>query len=317
MSQVLLALLGCALFVSACAESPDQATQEPAAPAAAQRPTAAAIEPLTVYTVNYPLAYFAARIGGDRVRVEFPAPPDGDPANWAPGAEDIVAYQQADLILLNGAGYAGWTRMVTLPEDKLVDTSASFADRYISEDSASHSHGPDGEHSHEAEIAFTTWLDPQLAIEQARAIRDALSARQPDSAAEFQAGFESLQADLSALDRDFEALFGELGDAPVVFSHPVYQYLQRRYGIDGVSVHWEPGERPGNDELMKLADRLVSHPAQLMVWEGEPVPESVAALSAMTVDSVVLDPCGNRPGEGDYLTVMRDNVANLRAAISD
>ena len=30
---------------------------------------------VVVFTTNYPLAYFARRIGGDRVRVEFPAPP--------------------------------------------------------------------------------------------------------------------------------------------------------------------------------------------------------------------------------------------------
>ena len=42
---------------------------------------------LTVYVVNYPLAYFAERIGGDLIRVEFPAPSDVDPAYWTPDAE--------------------------------------------------------------------------------------------------------------------------------------------------------------------------------------------------------------------------------------
>ena len=35
---------------------------------------------LVIYTVNYPLAYFAERIGGDLVAVHFPAPEDVDPA---------------------------------------------------------------------------------------------------------------------------------------------------------------------------------------------------------------------------------------------
>jgi len=34
--------------------------------------------PLLVYTVNYPLKYFAERIGGEHVRVEFPAPSDNE-----------------------------------------------------------------------------------------------------------------------------------------------------------------------------------------------------------------------------------------------
>jgi zinc transport system substrate-binding protein len=71
--------------------------------------------------VNYPLKYFAERIGGDHVRVEFPAPADVDPAYWNPALAGISAFQKADLILLNGAGYAKWIAKVSLPRSKIVD----------------------------------------------------------------------------------------------------------------------------------------------------------------------------------------------------
>ena len=79
---------------------------------------------LLIYTVNYPLAYFAERIGGDSVEVVFPAPDGIDPAFWQPTTTDILGYQSADLILLNGAGYAKWLSRVSLPAAGLVDTSA-------------------------------------------------------------------------------------------------------------------------------------------------------------------------------------------------
>ncbi|NJN46252.1 MAG: hypothetical protein HC808_06995 [Candidatus Competibacteraceae bacterium] len=41
---------------------------------------AAVAEPLSVYTVNYPLAYFAERIAGEQAEVVFPAPAGRDPA---------------------------------------------------------------------------------------------------------------------------------------------------------------------------------------------------------------------------------------------
>lgn len=272
---------------------------------------------LRVLTVNYPLAYFASRIGGDAVDVQFPAPPEGDPAGWNPPAQELEAFKNADLILLNGAGYARWPAKTPLPADRLVDTSVGFADRYIGADGETHSHGAGEEHSHDPETAFTTWLDPQLAVMHAAAIRDAFSAARPDSAADFEAGFASLAADLNALDQEFEQLFAALGDAPVVFSHPVYQYLEARYGINGISVHWEPDQSPSTDEVVKLADRLMDHPAQIMIWEGEPLPETVKELSVWQLDGIVLDPSGNRPAQGDYMTVMRQNVANLRAVIAD
>ena len=53
---------------------------------------------LVVYVVNYPLQYFAERIGGTNVQVEFPAPLEGNPAFWSPGFETVAAYQGADLI---------------------------------------------------------------------------------------------------------------------------------------------------------------------------------------------------------------------------
>jgi zinc transport system substrate-binding protein len=100
---------------------------------------------LLVYVVNYPLQYFAERIGGELVRVEFPAPADEDPAFWAPGLEVIGEYQGADLIFVNGAGYAKWTERVSLPLSKVVNTSEDFADRYIVvDDAVTHSHGPGG-----------------------------------------------------------------------------------------------------------------------------------------------------------------------------
>ena len=71
--------------------------------------------------------------------------------NWAPTGSDVAAYQRADLILLNGAGYAGWTELVSLPEQKTVNTSAGFSERFIVKAEEAHSHGSDDEHTHEAE----------------------------------------------------------------------------------------------------------------------------------------------------------------------
>ena len=48
---------------------------------------------LTVYTVNYPLQYFAQRIAGEHAEVIFPAPSDVDPAFWQPTAEVIGDFQ--------------------------------------------------------------------------------------------------------------------------------------------------------------------------------------------------------------------------------
>jgi zinc transport system substrate-binding protein len=269
---------------------------------------------LTVYVVNYPLRYFAERIGGELVRVEFPVPPDVDPAYWAPAADLVSDYQRADLILLNGAGYASWVDKVTLPASRLVNTSGGLEDRYIALGGVvTHSHGPEGEHAH-GDVAFTTWLDPALAVEQARAIQRAFAAARPDDAPAFQEGFALLERDLVDLDERLVGLLAGMSEHPLLASHSVYQYFARRYELDLESVHFEPDEFPDDRGWRELEGLLRDHPAEWMLWEAQPMAESAGRLKELAIESVVFAPCANTPSEGDFLSVMRENVRNLEEA---
>ena len=271
-------------------------------------------EPLSVYVVNYPLKYFAERIGGDHVDVSFPAPHGIDPAYWIPDIPTIAAYQQADLILLNGANYAKWVNKVSLPLSKLVDTSQMFKDRTITIKGAlTHTHGPGEKHAHEG-IAFTTWLDFDLAVKQAEVIARALSRKQPEQKNTFDKNFKSLKEDFMALNKDITTIVSKDSSKPLVASHPVYDYLARRYGLNIESVHWEPNETPNYEQWAELQNILKDHKAEWMIWEAEPSPESVAKLKSIGVGSLVFDPCSNVPEKGEFLGVMRQNVENLKLA---
>jgi zinc transport system substrate-binding protein len=267
-----------------------------------------------VAAVNYPLAYFAGRIGGDLVDVVFPVPGDVDPAFWNPSSGDVAVFQAADLILLNGATYTKWVPKVTLSASKMLDTSASFADRYITiEGAATHAHGPGGEHAHTG-TAFTTWLDFTQAAAQAEAIRAAFTARRPQHAASFAANFAALEKDLLDIDGQLTAMTAEKGNRPIVASHPVYQYLARRHDLNLESVMWEPEVVPQGSLWRELADGLEAHPAAWMIWEGEPAAESVRRLEDMGVHSLVFEPCMNKPETGDFMSVMRANIKALGVA---
>jgi len=290
--------------------SGESGTDGTPAPSSPYAPT-----PLVVFTTNYPLAYFAERIGGEQVEVVFPAPADVDPAYWAPEAEVIADFQKADLILLNGAGYEKWIERASLPASKLVDTSAAMESSYIPMDEGVvHTHGLEGEHSHKG-WAFTTWMDPMIAIAQAQAIQEALAELRPVAAEDFRVAYEGLQADLLVLDAQLGNVAADLGDRPILFSHPVYQYLDEHLGLNGKSVHWEPGEMPTEEMWGALATLLQSHPAELMVWEEEPLEAVKSRLAGLGLQSVVYNPCGNASESGDFGSVMLQNLANLQAAV--
>jgi zinc transport system substrate-binding protein len=301
--------LSCAAVVLVACGGPAE-KEAPASEPAASAP------PLSVFVVNHPLASFAERIGGDAVAVTFPAPPGEDPAFWSPDPETVAAYQGADLILLNGADYAKWVAQASLPSATLVDTGAAYTDRLIPlEEAVTHAHGPEGEHAHGG-LAFTTWLDPTLAVAQARAVAAAFETARPGQAEGFGERLALVEAELGALDARLEAATAALGEAPVVFSHPVYQYLEARYGLNGHSVHWEPDGEPSERQWAELERWLGESPARWMIWEAEPLPSVAARLRDLGVESVVFDPCGSSPEEGDFLSVMRANVERVESAWS-
>lgn len=137
---------------------------------------------LVVFAVNYPLQYFAERIGGEHVEVVFPAPETVDPAVWVPDEPTVRRYRKADLVLLNGAGYAKWVKNASLPRHRQVDTSAAFADGYLPlEDVTIHSRAPRAAHG-KSGIASVTWLDLYQAAEQAEAVKEALTRKRPPAA---------------------------------------------------------------------------------------------------------------------------------------
>lgn len=297
----LLTLVACLVALVGCPSSaPDEKASEPKA--------------FAVYAVNYPLAYFAERLSPGGVVVSFPAPADVDPAYWQPDPETIVAFQGANLILLNGAGYARWTRTATLPQSAKVVTADGCRNAFLrGESTAVHRHGPEGEHSHTG-MAFTTWLDFGLAGCQAGHVRDALVRALPESSEEIEAKFATLERDLRELDEAMRKAATPPSDKPLFASHPVYQYLGDAYGLSLRSFHFEPDQALDADALGRVDSALNSARASTMLWEAEPLPATRKALEARGIQIVVFEPAGNRPTEGDFLEVMRGNVEALRCA---
>ncbi len=265
-----------------------------------------------VYVTNYPLKYFAERIGAGLVDVHFPMTDDGDPAFWQPDSQAIARYQTADAIITNGATYEKWIANATLPDAKLVDSSKSFSDKFMQmAEVETHSHGPGGEHSHTG-TAFTTWIDFDQAAQQAGAVKDAIVKLMPNQKEVIEKNLVALVADLKQLDEDMMAVAKLIGERPVVASHPVYEYWARRYSLNLKSVLWEPDVVPSAEAIDELKKLLDGHTAQVMIWEGTPAAESVEKLKSLGIASVVFDPCGNFPAGGHWLTTMQENISAMR-----
>jgi zinc transport system substrate-binding protein len=276
-------------------------------------------ESALVVTSNYPLYFFASRIAdGVDVAPDIVFPDiEGDPALWIPSAGQIQLLQSADAVILNGAGAEPWLNLITIVRQRLVDTSANIADRLIAlEDSVLHQHGPEGEHSHQG-TAFTIWLDPQLAIAQGQAVTNALIELAPSGGRGFRENMAKLEQELTQLDSRLAEVFAQLDGRPVLFSHPVYQYLQHYYGINGQSVHWEPEQEPTTAAWIALQQLLAAHPATIMIWEDEPLMSTAKRLADAGIMNATFQTVANRPDQGDYLSVLRENANRLESILQE
>ncbi|MBW1790594.1 MAG: zinc ABC transporter substrate-binding protein [Deltaproteobacteria bacterium] len=278
-------------------------------------------EPLVVYVVNYPLKYFAERIAGEHARVVFPAPKDEDPAFWRPDIEAIAAYQQADIIRRILRRLPPINRPIL--SFLTVQTMQNGYEKCLCHDpewwipppvSKINLSGPVGSSHTPTVLRVNTWLDLSLAAKQAKAVADALGRKRPDLRTTFQRNYIALEKDLMALDRDLKQVVAKDPTKPLIGSHPVYDYLARRYRMNMKSVHWEPDELPDAAKWSELRAIMKRHPAQWMIWEGEPLKETRERLEAVGIHSLVFDPCGNTPAKGDFMLIMRQNVKNLKRA---
>lgn len=271
-----------------------------------------------VYTTFYPTQYFTQRIGGDLVKVVNPVPEDADPSLWQPDRKTLQAYQAADMIVLNGAGFEKWTVDATLPEDKLVDTSLPLKKYLIvTQNAVTHSHGDDAAHSH-AGINPHTWVDPVDAMIQAGAIKDALVQRFPDHKEALQSRYKALLKDLNKLDQSLSAYQASYDNQALFASHPSYDYLANRYKWNIVNLDLDPEAMPTEAQLADIKSRQAKHPARYLLWESAPDAAIAKRLDTeLGLRSVVFSPgetLGKQQRDAgvDYLKVMWENLKNIK-----
>lgn len=269
-----------------------------------------------VIAVHHALHELAERLLGDGAEVMFPVPDGVDPSFWRPSISDISTIQSADLILLNGAGFAAWVDRVTLPRSRIVDTSAGFEAQYIVTESITHSHGDGGEHSHEG-LASYTWLDLRQATAQAEAAATAALARGIGDEADVKERLAALTSELSALDQAaMDALKPAQGVA-MIATHPRYQYFARRYALSIASLDWDAGAMPTEDQLATLADLAKETGARVLIWEAQPPEDAVRAAEALGLKSVVFEPWASGGGNGSFLDAYKAAVSAIAEAVSD
>lgn len=259
---------------------------------------------LRVVATFYPLAEFARQVGGAHVDVKTLVSPGVEPHDYEPTPQDIVAASQADAFLMNG-GVDGWA-------DRILPDLRSGGVEIVRVADAM----PDIEHDPHV------WLDPVLAGRIVGMIRDALAAADPAATADFDANVSAYLASLKALDADYRTGLLRCGTRQAVVSHDAFGSMARRYGLEIVPIAGlSPDEEPSPARMAEIAKLAKAAGAKYIFFEALVSPklaETIAAeIGAATLIFNPLEGLTERESAAgkDYVTIMRDNLANLRTAL--
>ena len=118
------------------------------------------------------------------------------------------------------------------------------------------------------------------------------------------------------MDQEATALGEELQGVTLITSHPIYQYLERAYGLDVKSVHWEYDEPVSAAQWAELDVILAETGKAVFVWEGPPLKDSAAGLAQHNLSGTIFYPAYIQR-DADFLAVMRANFDRLRQAAGD
>ncbi|HRH31840.1 MAG TPA: zinc ABC transporter substrate-binding protein [bacterium] len=260
-------------------------------------------------TTIYPLQNFVERVGGDFVYVSNVIPAGTEPHDYEPSPRDVSDVRQADLLVYVGQGIDAWAADagpditqnggLTLSAERIagVDADAENADPHV-------------------------WLDPVIAQDIVRAIEQALIALDPDHATDYSTQADAYLAELVALDADYAHGLEKCELNDIIVAHDAFGYLARRYNfvihpISGLSPESEPSVR----DLTNLARDAKKLDIQTIFFETLVSPELAETLAReLHAETAVLNPLEGLSAEElasgkDYVSVMRDNLSALRAAM--
>jgi zinc transport system substrate-binding protein len=280
-------------------------------------------EKLKVVTTFYPLTFLSQEIGGDYIQITQLVPNNTEIHSWEPSTSHIVAADDADIIIYNGAGVDPWMEDDVLPAlsntktRTIVETTLNLDLLLGSEDESEteeHEHGVYDPH---------TWVSPYMAKLQAEKIFNALVQKDPQHESYYTERWLDLKSRLEQLDNEYSTGLATAKKDAIFVSHAAFGYLAYRYGFEQYGViGLSADEQPSAATIANLVNLMQEH--EIFVVYVDPV---YSSEYAQTIKSEVQSRTGQTatilelylmlgPIDGkDFLTQMQLNLANLKTGL--
>lgn len=268
---------------------------------------------LVVAASFYPLQWLAAQVGGAAVTVSSLTGQGVEPHDLELTPQDVGAVGDADLVVYLSGFQPAVDEAVAqqAPETSLdVAESAQLNLTYTPIE--------EGEETGEAgAVDPHFWLDPMRLADVGDALAVRLGEADPANAAAFTTNAEAVRAQLATLDAEFTEGLASCANRDVVTSHNAFGYLAETYDLTQVGITGlTPEAEPSPADLSAVTEFVRANDVATIYYETLISPDIAETVARETgARTQVLDPVEGLTEQslgGDYLAVMRANLANLK-----
>jgi zinc transport system substrate-binding protein len=249
----------------------------------------------------YPLAFVTEEVTGPGWEVIDLTPPGTEAHDVELSLADRADLQRADLLVYLGP--IGFQPQVEGAARELDRPSLAVANGLIAPGEIPDPH---------------VWLDPSAMAAITERVSGRLSAIDPSQERGYRSRAEALRAELTALDAEYKESLSSCRHDIVITSHEAFGYLTRRYGLRQVGLTGPvPESEPTAGRLQSAEELLRAGRAGAVFFEASGEARRIAETLAddTRVPALPLSTLESRPPAGDYLSVMEDNLASLRAGL--
>ena len=323
-------LIGCSGAGDVAETAVSLPTTNPAADTAIlSLPTLTAVNlggnPLQVIASTSLIGDVVAQVGGDAITLTTLMAAGQDPHSYEPGAQELTAVAQADVIFVNG-----WDLEEALAKDletigqdvPVVAISANIEPLMLND-----TNNNETEHEHNGADPHV-WFDVQNVIQWTENVAQVLTELDPANATTYGRNAEVYMAKLLALESDVR---GQLAILPpenrvLVINHDSFSYFARAYEFEILGTVL-PGNstiaEPSASDLIDLINVMKSHSVCTIFTEttvSNSLAQTVAAeldsCDAVKVVSLYTGAIGSAgSGTDSYIGMFRDNVAAIVAGL--
>lgn len=260
---------------------------------------------ISVTASFYPLAEFAREVGKNAVDVKTITPPGAEPHDYEPSPQDIIRIRTSKVFIYNGNGVDAWADKIAPQLKTLGIIVIKMSDGITGSDADPH-----------------FWLDPVQAQSMVKTISEAMIKADAAHEEDYLKNANQYISQLQELDNQFKTGVASCSLNQIVVSHNAFSYLAKRYGfstyyISGLS----PEEEPSIKRLSEIAQVAKDMQIQYIFFESLVNPKlSQTVASEIGAKTLVLNPLEGLTDDQvksgkNYISVMRENLTNLRIAM--